>query len=68
MAIENHVFLLNTTDNMDISVGNYYCLWIVGKVLEVVELLDFIGFIFDVEEIAMCFFDRENGNLLDFLL
>jgi len=37
-------------------------------VLEIVELLDFIGFIFNIEEIAMCFFDREDGDLFDFLL
>lgn len=68
MAVEDHVFLLNTSNNVDITVGNYYCLWVIGKMFEIVELLDFIGFIFDIEEIAMCFFDREDGDLFNFLL
>jgi len=53
---------------MDVTVGYNYCFWVIGKVLEIVELLNLIGFIFDIKEIAVGFFDREDWNLFDFLL
>ena len=50
---------------MNITIRNDDCLWIVRKIVKVIEFLNLIRLIFEVKKICMSLFDRENRNFLD---
>ena len=42
MCVQDLVFFTNTTDDVDVSVGNDDCFGVVWQVVEVVELLNLV--------------------------
>ena len=42
MAVQDLLFLLDASHNMNVAVGNYYGLGVVRKVVQVVELLNLV--------------------------
>lgn len=65
MRVENDLLFLDSSDDVDVSVRNYNCFWIVWQVIEIAKLLNLIGLIFYIEKITMSLFDRKNRNLLN---
>lgn len=65
MRVENNLLFLDSSDDVDVSVRNYNCFWIVWQVIEITKLLNLIGLIFYIEKITMSLFDRKNRNLLN---
>jgi len=68
VAVEDQIFLLYPSDDVDVAVGDDDGFGVVGQVIQVVELLDLVGFVLHVEEIAVVLFDGEDGDLLHLLL
>lgn len=65
MGVENNLFLFDSTNDMDISIWYDYSLWIIWKIIQIVELLYLVRFVLEVEQIAMSLFYGENWNLLN---
>lgn len=65
MGVENNLFLFDSTNDMDISIWYDYSLWIIWKIIKIVELLYLVRFVLEVEQIAMSLFYGENWNLLN---
>ena len=61
------VFLFDPSDYVDIAVGNHDGLGVVWQILEVVELLDLVGLVFEVEQVTVGLLDGEDWHFLDFL-
>ena len=65
MGVEDHFLLLDASDYMNVSVGNDDSLGIVRQVVKVIELLYLVGFVLEVEEVAVGLFDREDRDFFD---
>jgi hypothetical protein len=65
MGVENVLFLLDAANDVDVAVGNDNSFWVVGEVVQVVELLDFAHLGFEVEEVAVSLFDGEDRYFFD---
>lgn len=62
MSVEDHFLFLYAADYVNVSVGNDDRLGIVGQVVQVVELLYLIGFVLEVEQVAVGFLNREDRD------
>lgn len=65
MSVENGFFLLDSTNDVNITVWNNNSLRIIWKVVQIIELLNLIAFALEVEKITMSLLDREYGDLLN---
>lgn len=65
MSVKNGFFLLDSTNDVNITVWNNNSLRIIWKVVQIIELLNLIAFALEVEKITMSLLDREYGDLLN---
>lgn len=68
MAVQDLFLLLDASDDMDVAVWNYDCFWVVRKIVQVAELLNLVGFVLEVEEVAVSLLDGEDGDFLDLVV
>lgn len=65
MSVKNGFFLLDSTNDVNITVWNNNSFRIIWKVVQIIELLNLIAFALEVEQITMSLLDREYGDLLN---
>lgn len=68
MRVQDHFFLFDSSYNVNITIGYYDCFGVVREIIESIELLDFVVFIFDIEEVAMGLFDGKDRYFFNFFL
>ena len=68
MTVEDLFLLFDTSNNVDISIRNYDGFWVVRKIVQIIELLDLIGLVFEVKEVAVSFLDGEYGDLFNLMM
>ena len=68
MAVQNEIFLLDSTDYVNISVWNDNRFRIIWQMIQIIKLLNLVRFVFYIEQITMVLFDRKNWDLFDLFL
>ena len=67
MSVQDLLFFLDSTNDVDVTIRNDDCLWIVRKIVKVTEFLYLIRLILEIEKVCMSLFYRENRNFLDLI-
>lgn len=68
VGVENDVFLLDPSNDVDVSIGDDDGLGVIWQVVQSVELLDLVVLAFEIEEEAVRLLDGEDWDFFDIFL
>ena len=50
---------------MDVSIGDDDSFGVVREIVQVIELLYFVGLVFEIKQVAVCLLNGENGDFFN---